>query len=147
MFKWPISISGTSMLAKTENLLITKTEHAVIVHCLLSLYYLFLLFEDLRGYALYLCIESLCLLLCDFLDLSFSQSSCENIFIPLIGRVNEQREWNADVVASTTSSFVVAGCVMLICFVDISISSVTVFQTIPSTLSLPLDCRLSFILC
>ena len=80
------------MLAKTENLLITKTEHAVIVHCLLSLYYLFLLFEDLRGYALYLCIESLCLLLCDFLDLFFSQSSCENIFIPLIGRVNEQRK-------------------------------------------------------
>ena len=91
--------------------------------------------------------RKLCLLLCDFLDLFFSQSSCENIFIPLIGRVNEQRKWNADVVASTTSSFVVAGCVMLICFVDISISSVTVFQTIPSTLSLPLDCRSSFILC
>lgn len=85
-------------------------------------------------------------------SLPFCQSSTNNIFITMADGVNQTRGSNVDIVSARTSLFANAGCMLLICFAYICISSVTVFQTMSNTLktlsfSLSSDCRMSFSFC
>ena len=70
----------------------------------------------------------------------------------MVDGVNQLRGLDVDIVAARTSLFAVTSCMLSIWFFDICISSVTVFQTIPSTLrtlsfSRYSDRRLSFTFC
>ena len=87
-----------------------------------------------------------------FHSLPFSQNSSKNICIIMVDVVNQPRGLNVNIVAAITSLFVAVVCMLLICFIDICISSITVFQTILSTwktlsLSLFWNCKLSFTFC